>query len=430
METATTTATIEPATASTTRHRAGSFVEDSEVVDKLKAFIADLEHRLSKLEPYAALDHVDESFSRAYSALSEIKQGVIGEGRRAAEAFVSAVEAQYNEVLSSSTATSTGQKALASLHYLEKKLADAEQACFENSLVVAADQLNKSIQNALVAAKSRLLTYDELPIPWQENPYILRGYRFSHTFSDCLKSMLTWHNETCNIWTHLLAFIGMLGIAFFHWPTTMSWQESTAMDKFTMLVFLIAAMKCLVCSTVWHTFSSVANIDHMKRFACVDYTGITILIASSILTTEYAAFYCRPISRTAYMVVTTLFGIVGTFITWHPSFDDEFGKSKRVAFFVSFAIAGSLAFFHAAYLHGLVSTFWFYFPVLKSLLCYSVGVVVYSLLIPERWCPGGIFDYFGMSHNLWHACVFGGIYYHYLATVSLLEGAKGYSCGL
>lgn len=427
MESATTTATID---APVTRRRAGTVGEESEVFDKLKSFIADLEDRLGKLEPYAALDHVDDSFSRAYSALAEIKDSVIGEGKRAAEAFVSSVEAQYNEVWNASASTTTGQKALASLHYLEKKLVDIEQVCFENSLhaVHAADHLNKSIQNALHAAKSRLLTYEELPKPWQENPYILRGYRFSHTFTDCVRSVASLHNETCNIWTHLLGFVAMLFIAFYHWPTTISWQESSTMDKVTMVVFLIAAMKCLVCSTVWHTFSSVSNIDHMKRFACVDYTGITVLIACSILTTEYAAFYCRPISQTVYMTVTALCGIAGTLLTWHPSFDSE--KGKRVAFFVSFAVAGSASFFHAALHHGVSETFFFYLPVAKSLLCYTVGVVIYSLLIPERWCPGGIFDYFGMSHNLWHACVFGGIYYHYTATITLLEGAKQFSCGI
>lgn len=417
-------------TTTLTHRRGKSSEEDHEVLSKLAEFIHDLETRLSKVEHYAALTHVDESFSRAYTTLVEIRDGVIGEGRRAAEAFVSIVETQYQDLFNSSANTTTGQKALESLHYLEKKLADIEQACVDNSMhaVHAADQLNKSVQRALLAARNRLLTYDELPKEWQENPYILRGYRFCHKYTDCVASMTAIHNETCNIWTHLLGFIVMVLIAFFHWPTTLSWQDSTAMDKFTMVVFLIAAMKCLVCSTVWHTFNGISHIDSMKRFACVDYTGITVLIASSILTTEYAAFYCRPISQATYMIVTALCGIGGALFTWHPSFED--GKTKRVAFFVSFAIAGFSSFIHAALLHGWVQTFWFFFPVLKSLMCYAVGVVVYSLLIPERWCPGGIFDYFGMSHNLWHVSVFGGIYYHYLATISLIEGAKEFSCSL
>lgn len=433
METATSTATVTAPTASLT-HRKQVVEDEAEVVDKLTTFLHDLELRLGKVEEYGilTLEHVDGTFSRAYSTLVAIRDKVIGEGLRAADSFVHIVESEYQELFSSTPHTSTGQKALESLHYLEKKLTDIETACLENSLhaVHAADHLNKSIQAALHHATTRLLTYDELPVPWRENPYILRGYRFSHKYTDCVTSMVSLHNETCNIWTHLLGFIGMVLIAFFHWPTTLSWQESTNMDKLTMVVFLVAAMKCLVCSTVWHTFNGICHVDHMKRFACVDYTGITVLIASSILTTEYAAFYCNPISQASYMIVTALCGIAGAIFTWHPSFDSAEGKGKRVTFFVSFAVAGASGFIHAALLHGWVETFFFYMPVLKSLLCYVFGVVVYSLLIPERWCPGGIFDYFGMSHNLWHICVFGGIYYHYLATIALIEGAKQYSCSI
>jgi adiponectin receptor len=174
---------------------------------------------------------------------------------------------------------------------------------------------------------------------------------------------------------------------------------------------------------------SISELQTKQNMACVDYTGITVLIAASILTTEYAALYCDTGARNFYMALTAFSGLGGVAFTWSPSFDQPESRFKRLGFFVGFAVAGFLGFFHAAYLHGLVETFSFYFPVFKSLMCYSLGVVVYSFLIPERWLPGSIFDYFGMSHNLWHICVFGGIYYHYVATVHLLEGARHFSCG-
>jgi hypothetical protein len=42
------------------------------------------------------------------------------------------------------------------------------------------------------------------------HPFILHGYRIHHSLSECLKSMFTLHNETLNIWTHFLPFIGFL----------------------------------------------------------------------------------------------------------------------------------------------------------------------------------------------------------------------------
>lgn len=391
---------------------------------KLDQFLYTLESRLDQLEEFGLtkLGLVDDSVQHAYDTLIKVRSEVIGEGMKKAEGLLNFVQ-QYNLAAADE---SISNKFLQGLYYLEDKLAHIESSCFE----VVDGKLAIGVQLALQSAACRLLTYDELPIQWRDNPYIIRGYRFSKGYADCVKSLIKLHNETCNIWTHLVGFFILLGMAFYHLPTTLSWTEASFMDKFTMIVFLVAAMKCLVCSAVWHTFSSYSRLAIKDNFACVDYTGITILIAASILTTEYCALYCNETARNIYMSITALFGISGAWLTWSPSFNDKNGKLKRVTFFVSFAVAGVTGFCHAAYLQGFIKTFLFYLPVLKSLFCYALGVVVYSLLIPERWFPGGIFDYFGMSHNLWHICVFGGIYYHYLATVTLLEGAKGFSCSL
>lgn len=60
--------------------------------------------------------------------------------------------------------------------------------------------------------------------------------------------------------------------------------------------------------------SSISEQTLMERFACVDYTGISLLIAASIMTTEYTAFYCEPISRWIYITTTATckrsFGVI------------------------------------------------------------------------------------------------------------------------
>jgi hypothetical protein len=53
---------------------------------------------------------------------------------------------------------------------------------------------------------------------YSNNRFLVEGYRLNHfTKEDCFRSLWSWHNETLNIWTHLLGsimFIGM-GIWFF-----------------------------------------------------------------------------------------------------------------------------------------------------------------------------------------------------------------------
>lgn len=51
---------------------------------------------------------------------------------------------------------------------------------------------------AVRAGKERLLNYQELPIDWRNNEYILSGYRFipAERWQDLLLSGVQWHNET------------------------------------------------------------------------------------------------------------------------------------------------------------------------------------------------------------------------------------------
>jgi adiponectin receptor len=64
----------------------------------------------------------------------------------------------------------------------------------------------------------------------------------------------------------------------------------------------------------------------------------------------------------------------------------------------------------------------FYAPIIKSVLVYFAGALVYASQVPERWFPG-FFDYLGASHNLWHFAVLGGICFHYVAMQEFFAGA-------
>lgn len=51
------------------------------------------------------------------------------------------------------------------------------------------------------------LTWSQLPEIWRrrDNIHLLRGYRpLNESYTQCLASLFHIHNETVNIWTHLL----------------------------------------------------------------------------------------------------------------------------------------------------------------------------------------------------------------------------------
>lgn len=287
----------------------------------------------------------------------------------------------------------------------------------------AKETLTESIENAVKRAQEHgLIRYEDLPHPWRVNPHIVKGYRFTESKIDCVRSAFNVSNELVNIWSHAIGLIIVLSIAFYFYPTSVNFSLSTKTDVFIAAVFFFAACKCLVCSTLWHTMNSIAEQNLMERFACVDYTGISLLIAASIMTTEYTAFYCEPVSRWTYIVCTATLGIGGVILPWHPTFNRADMNWARVAFYVALGATGFAPVIQLNLSRGPEWSYYFYAPVMKSVSVYLVGALIYAAQIPERWCPGW-FDYIGGSHNIWHLAVLGGILFHYVAMQDFFSGA-------
>lgn len=287
----------------------------------------------------------------------------------------------------------------------------------------AAETVEEHIAQAIARAREHgLIRYEDLPIPWRINPHIVKGYRFSDSKIDCVWSVFGISNELVNIWSHAIGLMIVLAIAFYFYPTSVNFSISTKADVFIAAAFFFAACKCLVCSTIWHTMNSVADQTLMERFACVDYTGISLLIAASIITTEYTAFYCEPASRWIYMITTATLGTGGVILPWHPTFNRQDMAWARVAFYVSLGATGFAPILQLNFTRGGAWALEFYAPIAKSIMVYLVGACVYASQVPERWFPGA-FDYIGGSHNLWHFAVLGGILFHYMAMQEFFAGA-------
>ena len=55
--------------------------------------------------------------------------------------------------------------------------------------------------------KAFLTSFDQAPVHLRDNPFIKRGYRAGYSFRDACISAFKLHNESGNIWTHLVGFI-------------------------------------------------------------------------------------------------------------------------------------------------------------------------------------------------------------------------------
>ena len=117
-----------------------------------------------------------------------------------------------------------------------------------------------------------------MPAWMAHSAYIHRGYRrLNNSVRGCLLSLGYLHNETGNVYTHLLGFLAILPLtyySFFYWMqkyATVNWK-----DYVVQLVFVIGLETCLACSTVFHL--CCCHSRHMFGILSrMDYIGIVFL---------------------------------------------------------------------------------------------------------------------------------------------------------
>lgn len=318
------------------------------------------------------------------------------------------------------------------------------------------------------------LHYYQLPFPWRENRFIIHGYRFYDSHFKSLLSVFNWygwHNETANIWTHLAGGFYMMWLAFYDFPRTKVWESDQipVAAKWIVYVFLAAALKCMFASVFWHTFNGTCCLGMRSRFACVDYSGITLLITASILTTEFVTMYNNKWSLRFYLAVSTVLGILGVIMNWSPKFDRPEARPLRIKFFLLLATMGGLSFLQLGMFDGWKYASWLLAPVTRrSLVWYILGVVFYGSFIPERFRTDVVIDktipteqelsssievitkhkhvhfrpqptsgtrkgiwslwwvdYVGCSHSWWHLFVVLGVVGHYHAIVEMFAKRWG-----
>ena len=375
--------------------------------------VMDASRRRAKILVETLESHYNGAWERKGTLEQKVQEGV-----KIMESVCSDLERRAYDMRNTGLSAKAHDMFDSGMAYMDKTSTKAAEIMSEGAEAArrAREKLKLKVEIAIAQArKNGVITYEVLPEPWRVNPHITSGYRFSETKLECILSCFTTiSNETVNIWSHAIGLIIVLAIAFYVYPSTPAFSQATKFDIFIAGCFFFAACKCLICSTAWHCMNSISNQTLMERFACVDYTGISLLVAASIMTTEYTAFYCEPWSRSIYLCTTFALGIMGTVIPWHPSFNRPDMAWVRVGFYVSLAATGFVPVLQLSIERGWDETAYFYAPITKSILVYLTGALLYAAKLPERWRPGW-FNYIGGSHNIWHLAVLGGILYHYVA---------------
>lgn len=99
------------------------------------------------------------------------------------------------------------------------------------------------------------------------------------------------HNETINIWTHLIGCL--IAIGLFVDVALFDPFPGHSMDKWPIYFFVSSGMCCMFFSSFYHLFF-VKNANLAKMLLRLDYAGIVLLICGSTYPLTYYGFYCTP----------------------------------------------------------------------------------------------------------------------------------------
>ncbi|CAH2350068.1 ADIPOR-like receptor Izh1p [[Candida] railenensis] len=292
----------------------------------------------------------------------------------------------------------------------------------EESNLVGGDQTIKK-------TTTTLSFYHELDHWQKDNHYILSGYvKETNSYKKCLASLTYIHNETVNIYTHLLPCSLVLAAVLYYieyylpiYPTYIGWE------KFNFAQFAIAVTVCFGASASFHTIKS--HSQKICKFGNqLDYFGIIILITCSLISIVLFAFYDDSFYWKQIFITTFLtLGTICTVLTLDPRFATPEYRPLRSLMFIIFGLSGLFPVVVAINKYG------YHVAVTRSnahwLVAeggfYITGAVLYAMRVPERFdfsdgegrSKVGRFDIYFHSHQIFHVMVVIAAFCHWKALV-------------
>ncbi|KAJ3124897.1 hypothetical protein HK101_006023 [Irineochytrium annulatum] len=254
---------------------------------------------------------------------------------------------------------------------------------------------------------------------YHDNVYIKTGYRkIQFNYAACVRSLFYLHNETGNIYTHLIGavlFVGLFPLSFIPSSRLLPLLETTtAMDVAVVAIFLASAVVCLGLSTTFH-LCCCHSMAVSKAWNKLDYMGIVVLIVGSCVPAVYYGFYCDRTLQISYLIAMAILGSITLFITVSQKYGTPPYRVLRTSVFMALGLSGIIPLTHSVILHGLrfsQQAMSFNWMVAMGSM-YVVGALIYGYRVPEKWFPG-MFDIWGHSHQIFHVLVVTAAITHYV----------------
>ncbi|KAK6989655.1 membrane progestin receptor beta [Biomphalaria glabrata] len=249
-----------------------------------------------------------------------------------------------------------------------------------------------------------LLTSHQMP-ELLKAPYIFTGYRpVGQPWKYYFSSLLTLHNESVNVWTHVGGFWLVL-LRLCHYFT-----QLTTYDKmiWPVVCFGFCSLLNLILSSVAHLLHSKSCWYHYVLFL-MDYMGVTTFCFGSGVAAMYATsskFY-HEFMYTAFLPVNVFLGLFSFYTCCLAKFHLTHQHTKRkVSMMAGIATHGFFAAspMFSRYMQclsesecSLASLNHLTLFLMLTFIC----AVSFSVHVPESLMPGS-FDVIGHGHQIFH----------------------------
>ncbi|KAE8445831.1 hypothetical protein EG329_012754 [Mollisiaceae sp. DMI_Dod_QoI] len=212
----------------------------------------------------------------------------------------------------------------------------------------AATSLEKRIENALT------VLWDDLPSWQQDNHYIYSGYRpASSSFKKSFASLGYLHNESVNIYSHLLGAVVFTAIGIVLYIAIKPRYESAApSDILAFGCFFAGAALCLGMSATYHAISNHSPI--VAKFGNkLDYVGIVFLITGSFIPSIYYGFFCHPHLQEFYWTMICSLGLGCASVSIFERFRTPAWRPYRAGMFVLMGLSAVFPVLHGVEMYGI-----------------------------------------------------------------------------
>jgi adiponectin receptor len=195
--------------------------------------------------------------------------------------------------------------------------------------------------------------------------------------------------------------------------------KKVPLSRWPIIVFLLTAVFCLLCSAIYHAFSCISDRANqvLRR---LDYAGISILITGSCFPVYVYGFYCQPIYSQIYLSIIGFVSLIVFVVSLMEKIHQpEYGTAKSIMY-GALGVFAAVPGIHLVYLNATAAGINDNLDFLPSTPYYLTmgasylgGLAIYASKFPEKCLPGK-FDIWGHSHQIWHLCVLSGIIFTYL----------------